>query len=680
MIDDPVGQARTALKQAQSAIQEMPEELSAPLSELLHCLDGALDQLRDIQQRSLDVERNLAIQQALLDDRLLRLENNRIFRIWGKLTATRRNLSLRAMHALERSPLRALLGGLLVPGLGASSKDYAKWVAAEQAASPVGAGRTTSETWKRRPTISLILPVRHGRGLVETLESIRNQEYRHWQLCVALDESCQSHVLPAVKDFGAVFGSVRHVVVQGCDGAEGLNRAVALATGEYLCFLEEAGTLAPLALYYVAEALQSGTFDLLYSDEDSLDAKGRRVRPIFKPDWSPDLLTSCMYVGHLLTVRRAMFEESGGLRGEFGGAHLHDLLLRIADGPLRVHHLNRVLYHSRSGGRTVLDRAIESEASSMTARAIQDAITRRERTAAECIPGPNYCTFLIRRNRPSGDTTAIICSRTPKLLETCLASIRTTAEKAISRIIVVAHEESGLDPALRRVIQQAGATAIPFGGAFNFSRMNNLGVEMARTPNLLFLNDDVKATRSEWAEMLNEQVSREEVGIAGAVLWYPFYALQHAGLVSGIGDGVGHAGRYAPGTALWPWLQVTRNVSAVTGACMAMRRDVFRMAGGFDVGFHINYNDVDLCFRVRETGLSIVCVPVPGLIHRECQSRRGLVRFQERYMFHKRWGELLSKPDPYYSSALAPTEEILLDPNQGRFHRPWSQFSVPSEP
>jgi O-antigen biosynthesis protein len=162
-------------------------------------------------------------------------------------------------------------------------------------------------------------------------------------------------------------------------------------------------------------------------------------------------------------------------------------------------------------------------------------------------------------------------------------------------------------------------------------------------------------------EMLNEQVSREDVGVAGGVLWYPSRVLQHAGIVAGISDGVGHVGRYAQSSELWPWLLTTRNVSAVTGACLAIRSELFRELGGFDIGFPNNYNDVDLCFRVRARGLAIVCVPVPGLIHRECQTRRGIVRFAERYRFYQRWADALSHPDGYYSPSLAPTEEIALN-------------------
>ncbi|HMC60667.1 MAG TPA: glycosyltransferase [Candidatus Solibacter sp.] len=573
MADDPIAQVLEALKRSQVE-GEVAGEVAPLLAEALGQIAAGLDRLAE-------AERNLAIQQALLDDRLLRVEHNRAFTAFNRMVTAGVTLFQRAQSSL---PAR----------LRQEKRDpapYATWVAHELAGLPsVEQARAASNTWTQRPRISVIMTVRNGETVPEGLESLRKQAYENWELCAAVNQ----------------------------------------ATGEYVSFMQETGTLSPLALYYVAEAARQGAFDVLYSDEDSLDTERRRVLPIFKPDWSPDLLTSCMYMGHLLTIRRERLTQSGGLSNEYAGAHLRDLVLRLADEPLRVCHIPRVLYHGLSP------------------------------TSAPP-PGPGAGTFAVRRKGPTGEMTAIVCSKSPDLLETCLASLRATADRVVRQIVVVAHEESGPNPSLRSVIQRAGAAAVTFRGAFNFAAMNNLGAGIAEAPNLLFLNDDVCATEPEWAELLAEQVSREEVGVAGAVLWYPSGVLQHAGIVAGVGDGVGHAGRYMHSSELWPWLLATRNVSAVTGACLAIRKDLFGRLGGFDTLFPNNYNDVDLCFRVRSQGYRVVCVAVPGLIHAECQSRPGIVRFEERYRFYERWADLLRSPDPYYSPALAPTEKISLN-------------------
>jgi GT2 family glycosyltransferase len=661
MSDDPLTQTRAALQQARLAIQESPGN-AAQLTEVLLALEMALDRLREAGSRSLQAERILAAQQALLDDRLLRMESHAVFTVWKALAASRRNGLQRVRNVLARSPLR---------GLAAHSSDlegkafraaYAKWVTRQEAGLPSPEqARAVADAWTRQPTISLLLAVRRCRSLQETLESIRNQVYGHWQLCLVFDQARRPQVEPLVRDLESKYDLVYRVIADGLDEAGAWNAAAGLAGGEYLSFIGEAGTLSPFALYYVAEAVQGDLLDLIYADEDLLDTNSCRGDPSFKPDWSPDLLTSCMYMGQFVTVRREAFVRSGGLRSQYNGAHLHDLVLRLADGPARVHHLSRVLYHSRAAERTAPHGPGAASAGTAAARAIEDAIARREGIAARCVPGTGNLTFFVRRTPPAGDTTAIICSRSPKLVGNCLAALRRTADQAVSRVIVIAHEESGPNPALRKVIQQAGAAMLSFGGAFDFAAMNNLGARAAETSSLLFLNDDVEATSPGWAELLTEQVSREEVGVAGAVLWYPSRLLQHAGLVIGLADGIGHVGRYAPASDLWPWLQATRNVSAVTGACLAIRSGLFRRLGGFSAEFPGNYNDVDLCFRARERGLAVVCVPVPGLIHRECATRRGIVRFEERYRFYKRWASYLERPDPYYSPSLAPTERIQLN-------------------
>ena len=661
MNGEPVTPAQVTSQQGESTGQKTTAGPAGSSGEIVQTVEMALDRLREIEKRTAEMERNLAVQQAILDDRLLRLETSWVLTGWNSIVARGHSILRSARTMLAASPLRALVRNPSVAKDPAFRADYAKWLAREEARQPsLEHARDILKTWTRRPAISIVLAVRHGRGLLQTLQSIQNQVYPHWEVCLALPEDFKDQLLPLLCEFQTNCGHVRYIVVSGLDDATALGAAAGLAAGEYLSFVDEASVLSPFALYSIAEAVQSGTFDLVYTDEDVVDAEGSPVRPIFKPDWSPDLLTSCMYLGRFLTVRREAFEQCNGLRPQFDDVHLHDLVLRLADAPVRVHHIRRVLYHSPDQAGAPSETA--------TARAIEDAVVRREGITPQCLPGAGRSTFLIRSNRPSGDMTVVICSKSPELVRKCLASLRATTNRTVKDVIVIAHEESSQNASLRRTIQEAGATPVSFTGAFNFSAMNNLGADRAKTPNLLFLNDDVEATWPGWADVLSEQLSRAEIGIAGAVLWYPSRLLQHAGIVVGIADGVGHVGRYASSSELWPWLLVTRNVSAVTGACLAIRKELFQKLGGFDAAFPNNYNDVDLCFRVRALGLGVVCVPVPGLIHHECQSRRGIVRFEERYPFYKRWAEFLDRPDPYYSSSLAPTEEIALNLNRDSWH------------
>lgn len=663
MQDDTVVRAREALQRAQRDIRQPSE--STQLTEALGQIAAALDRIEEREKRSAETQRNMAVQQALFDARLLRVERNRLFAAFNRILAGGVSFYRRGKGILPnglRHRDRAPASG----GEKAFSAAYSKWVAHELAALPsVEEARAISEQWARKPRISVALAVLKGESLSACLDSIERQAYPNWELCVAADSACEPRILAQIRDFEAKCGPIRYIAKENLDHGAALNAAAALATGDYFSILEEHGILSPFALHYLVEALQQETFDVLYSDEDALDAQGRRVEPVFKPDWSPDLLTSCMYLGRLFAVRRERFLECGGLSSQYAGAELLDLVLRLSEEPSQVHHIRRVLYHSLPGALAATMAGTTSAAS----EAVADAVSRRENRGASCLPDPRSGAFVVRREGEIKAMSAIICSKSPELLRTCLESLRATAHKVVQQIIVVAHEEAGPNLSLRSVIERAGATLLPFSGSFNFAAMNNLGASAADAPNLLFLNDDVQATAADWAEMLSEQVSRQEVGVAGAVLWYPSGLLQHAGVVVGVGDGVGHVGRYMDSSKLWPWLLTTRNVSAVTGACFAIRKELFDELDGFDVGFPNNYNDVDLCFRARAHGYRVICVPVSGLIHEECQSRPGITGFEERYRFYMRWADLLGRPDPYYSLSLSPTEEISLNLSNDRWYR-----------
>ena len=630
-----------------------------------------LDRVRDLEARASAMERNLAAQQALLDERLLRIETSDAVALGSGIVETGLKWIGRAKRALAGLPLGALRGKRLARPADLANAQYLQWTAHQQAKLPtVEQARGISTSWTSQPVLSLVLAAQSTQALAETLASVQNQVYRNWQLCVAVPEGCDAATSPLLRQFTDDENRISYVVTpERLDEAAMQNDAAGLATGAYVLFIKPGGVLCRFALFYVAEALQGGGLDLIYTDEDELDPDGHRTRPIFKPDWSPELLISCMYLGDLLAVRRECFLEAGGFRSQYAGAHLHELALRLADRPVRVHHIPRVLYHGRRIGGAAPDPGAASQNDTATRLAIEDAIRRREGADACCAPNPFARGFAVGR-RQREEMAVVICSRSPQLLRSCLKALRRTASEAAPQTIVVAHEDTGPNPELLSVILQAGATAVSFGGAFNFAAMNNLGASLATRPHLLFLNDDITATCPGWAEMLSEQLSRERVGVAGAVLRYPSGAIQHAGIVVGIGDGVGHAGRRMNSSELWPWLLQMRNVSAVTGACLAIRNELFQRLGGFDVTFPNNYNDVDLCFRVRANGYEVVCAPVPGLIHYECQSRRGIVRFEERYRLYGRWMEILSRPDPYYSVSLSPTERIALSLGDDRWHRP----------
>ncbi len=208
-----------------------------------------------------------------------------------------------------------------------------------------------------------------------------------------------------------------------------------------------------------------------------------------------------------------------------------------------------------------------------------------------------------------------------------------------------------------RLLDGCECVRVPYTGPFNYAAMNNLGAERASGKVLVFMNDDVEPLDSDWLGALLAHANRQEVGAVGAKLVYPSGAIQHAGIVIGIMEGAGHLHRNTFGSPYWNWLPFTRNVCAVTGACLAMRKDVFAELGGFDESFPVNYNDVDLCLRARQAGYDVIVEPAALLRHYECQSRQAGVRLEERYLFEQRWAAWLERGDPFYSPNLRRTLE-----------------------
>ncbi len=529
-------------------------------------------------------------------------------------------------------------------------RTYHQWVERERKATPPRDWfEERARRFERRPVCSILMPVHNPRRewIEAAIESVRQQFYADWQLCICDDVSEEPWLMECLE---RASGDPRiHFIRAGSRlGIAGaLNRAAELATGDYLAFLDHDDVLPPYALHYVAAALQNSEADLIYSDEDRLDKASRRVEPIFKPAWSPDLLLSCMYLGHFLAVKRSRFEEAGGFRREMDGSQDHDLALRVASRPLVVRHIPRILYHWRKhGGSTAASAAAKPYAQAAGRRAVEEAL-KRSSAGAVVEDGSRPHTYRIRRSAAAaGRATLVICSRREDLALGCLRAIRDRTDYRDRETILVQH-------GVRMRLENLAVKPLYYEGEFNFSRMNNLGAQAAGGDWLVFLNDDVTPLDRGWLTELARHVARPEVGIAGARLLYPSGAIQHAGIVIGMTGGAGHPHRDTFGSPYWNWLDVTRNVSAVTGACMALRRAVFEELGGFDEAFPVNFNDVDLCLRARQSGYEVIYEPAAVLRHDECQTRRPGVRWRERQSWHAKWLEACACEDPFYSPHLS---------------------------
>jgi GT2 family glycosyltransferase len=456
--------------------------------------------------------------------------------------------------------------------------------------------------------------------------------------------------------------------------AAATNDGVGGARGEWVVLLDHDDELAAGALSRLADAVaEHGDAGLIYTDEDKIDASGRRFMPAFKPNWSPDLLTSNAYMCHLLVVRRSLVDDCGGLRNEFDGAQDYDLMLRATER-LRddqIVHLPEVLYHwrviegSASGDTTAKPWAFEAGR-----RALADAVARRgidaEVTICPGIPG----SYEVRRRvvgRPR--VTAIVPFRDePALLAACYRAF--VADPGHDEFELLLVDNDSALPETQAVLASLSADprvrVLQAPGEFDWVRINNEAAEKATGELLLFLNNDVEARSAGWLAHLVAQAQRPEVGAVGARLVFPDGSVQHGGVAVGVCWGAAHTQQGLPGDrpGYLSHHSVTRDVSAVTGACMMTRREVFESAGGFDPSLPVAFNDIDYCLRLRERGLLVVYTPLAELVHHESVSRGHSDDAREIPYFRRRWRDLMLAGDPYYNPNLGRFDSYCRLPNE----------------
>ena len=409
------------------------------------------------------------------------------------------------------------------------------------------------------------------------------------------------------------------------EGAESWKRAICQARGEYAAILPSDVVLSPVAEYRWGEALQRTDAEAIYSDWDHINAAGARHAPRFTPELSPALLGGTPYWGNSFLVRTALLRSAGADLDPSGPGWAHVLARRLAESTGAIVRIPEILWH-RAGPVEPIE---SGHAGSL-------------------------------RGDPS-QASIVICSRTPRLLENCLRSLR-QSDAALAEIIVVVHA-CGTERRLEEIARSGGARSVRYAGQFHFGFMSALGVEQSTRPVLVFLNDDVEPIGREWLGALLDPLSRGIAGIAGGLLLYPNGTVQHSGISVGMRTAPAHLGRGQMSSPWWPWMRMTREVSAVTGACLAMRRSVWDELDGFDRRFPVNYNDVDLCLRAGRAGYSVVLSGGAVLHHHEGRTRAAVVTSAESTLFSSLWMRSLSSPDPFFSPNLtAPEEAIELAP------------------
>ena len=454
------------------------------------------------------------------------------------------------------------------------------------------------------------------------------------------------------RDLGDVFAET------GGGIAAATNRALAAAGGEFVAFLDHDDELDPDALLECVRRLdEKPDTDVVYTDEDKLDRHGRRSEPFFKPDWSPELFRGVMYVGHLLLVRRTLVERAGGLDSTFDGVQDYELMLRVSERTERIEHVPRILYHWRKLPGSI---AASTEAKSGISELQASAVTahlERCGIASVARPNPAFPHRAILEPKPRSRwprVTVIVPTKdAPAHLERCLRSIFGRSTYPSFEVILV--DNGTTDPEARRLFELHPVEVLSFDEPFNFSRVNNLGVAHASGEFVVFLNNDTEVRTPEWLEILVHLAERGGAGAVGPLLVYPNGTVQHAGVVLGLRGTADHIMRGLPATADGHAgsLSCAREVSAVTAACMALRRETFLEAGGFDEHFGTHYQDVDLCLRLRRAGLRNLFTPRAIVRHDESATRGADYDHLDRALLLDRWGETIARGDPYYSPRLS---------------------------
>jgi GT2 family glycosyltransferase len=623
-------------------------------------------------QRSVMWKASTRLRSAL--QQLLRAESRRTSLYWLLRRTVEVVLEEGAVSLLQRTrhKIRLALAGHGVR-LRARSKDpegdlnlqYEVWLQLHHLTDANLEGmRRAARDLPYQPLISILTPVYETDEalLRSAIESVRAQVYGKWELCLVDDGSRSPHVKSVLDEYAAMDPRIRVEHLPQNQGiAEASAQALRMATGEFAGLFDHDDELSPDALFEVAKLLsQNRDVDLIYSDEDKIDAKGHRLEPFFKPEWSPDLLLSMNYITHFAVLRRCLLSEVGGFRRGYDGSQDYDLLLRFTEQTNRIAHIPKVLYHwRRVGGSVAVSPHVKSYAHEAGRRALEDALERRGSAASA--DGLDAGRYRVRYRLEGTPLVSIIIPTrdASHLLQQCLQSIEHKTAYERYEVIILDNESS--DPATARYFETIAVKhrvyRVP--GDFNFSAINNFGVSMASGDFLLFLNNDVQVSEAGWLGAMLEQAQRAEVGAVGAKLLYPDGRIQHAGIVLGLLGGTGHAFRFQrpdePG--YHSFSDVVRNCSAVTGACMMVRRRVFEEVGGFDQRFKVAYNDVDLCLRLRQRGFLIVYTPFAVLYHHESATRGTLQPPEEEALYWKSWGQVVSSGDPYYNPNLTRTRE-----------------------
>lgn len=563
-----------------------------------------------------------------------------------------------------------------------SLSDYEMWIKNNEPNSKqLAEQRLKVNDFDYKPLISVVLPVWNTPTMMlnQTIKSVENQTYEKWELCIA-DGNSNPETKKVLLSWATKDSRIKIKFLTENKGiATNSNEALFLAQGEFVAFLDHDDLLAPFALFEVVSKLQTiAEIDMAYSDEDKISKSKKRFDPFFKPDFSPDYLRSTNYMPHFLVIRKSLGDQIGWFREGYDGAQDYDLILRLVENARVVMHIPKILYHWRVWALSTASKIdTKPYANKAGKKALQEHLNRIG-LLAQVEDGFSPTFYRVRYHISGNPLISIVIPSQDHIadLEQCVSSILQQTTYPNYEIILV--ENGSKEPETfkfyKRLEQDARIRIIIWNQPFNYSHVNNWAATQVNGEILLFLNNDIQVINKDWLEQMLQFTIRPDVGAVGAKLIYPNGTLQHAGVIVGLGGVASHSHKYFPrnNPGYFRRLEHPHNISAVTGACLMIRKQVFQEVKGFDENYPLAFGDVDLCLKLMQNRYLNIWTPYAELYHHESKTRGfednpdKQARFnKETEYFKQKWSTILEQGDKYYNPNLTlDREDFSLDPRK----------------
>ena len=525
------------------------------------------------------------------------------------------------------------------------------------------------KNFKKKPLISIIMPVYNvdPKWLDLAIKSIEKQFYTNWELCICDDKSTSIETLDYLKQITNEKIRIKYLDKNlNISGAS--NEALSLSRGEYIALMDNDDELTVDALFEVVKAINSEDAQFIYSDEDKLEMDNTHSEPHFKPDFAPDMLLSQNYICHFTVIEKKLIDKVQGFTLGLEGSQDHDLFLKVLEHTNKVYHIPKVLYHWRKiPGSTAAVYSDKSYAQEAGRKAIENTMKRRNINVL--VENGKYPgTYKVNYNIIGKPLVSIIIPFKDKteLLKMCIESILDKSTYQNFEIIGISNnsqEVETFDEMKRIASFDSRVYFYEYNIPFNYSKINNYAVNTyAKGEHIILLNNDIEIITPNWIEELLMHSQRKEIGCVGAKLYYPNDTIQHAGIAIGVLTLAGHNFKNLPRSAVGYMGResVIQNISAVTAACLMVKKDIFKEVNGLnEVDLKIAFNDVDFCLRVQEKKYLNIFTPYCEAYHYESISRGSedtpekLYRFNSEVSYtQKRHQVILERGDPYYNTNL----------------------------